>query len=181
VKLTARQFRWLPNALTVARMVLAIVVIFAAANGRWTLAFWLLFIALVTDFFDGLAAKKLHAQTKLGTQLDRRADAMISGGGLIGLATGGLFPWWGVVAAPLIAAFLAEEHLFVPKTGWLHDHRPLWSIMYLFSVWTYLSWAYLTQAYGWHLWYVPVTIVALLISASLKRHRLRAWFAANRG
>jgi hypothetical protein len=178
--LQARHFKWLPNALTSGRIVLSGFVCWAAASGEWKLGFWLLAIALSTDFLDGLAAKKLDAITKFGTELDRKADALISCGGLIGLALAGLFPWWGVVAAPLIALFFAEERFFVPKTGWPHRLRPAISVSYLFLVWVYLVWAYLWQAYGWSWWYVPFTFLVLGVSASLKKHRLRAWLGGTR-
>jgi phosphatidylglycerophosphate synthase len=177
---SAKHFKWLPNALTILRILLAFVVCWAAANGRWTLGFWLLFIALCTDFLDGLAAKKLNATTKFGAQLDRKADAIISCGGLVGLALAGLLTWWCVVLAPLIALFVAEERFFRPKTGPLHRVRPLISIAYLFTVWTYLVWMYLSQAYGWHWWYVALTLAFIGGSALLKKHRLRAMWEANR-
>jgi len=166
---------WLPNALTFSRMGLALAVAYSAASGRWVLGFWLLALALGTDFLDGLAAKKLNAATKFGTQLDRLADAAISGGSLIGLALAGLFLWWGVALAGCIAVFLAEERVFPFKTGWLHHRRPVFSIMYLFSVWIFVSLMYISQAYGWHWWYALLTLLTLATTASLKRHRLRAW------
>lgn len=177
--LTARQFKWLPNALTILRMFLGLAVCWSAVEGLWLLGFWLLALALATDFLDGLAAKKLDAVTKLGKQLDRRADMLLSGGGLIGLAFAGVFPWWGVVAAPILAGFLAEERFFVPKHGLLHQLRPAISVSYLFLVWIYIAWMYLLQAYGWHWWYVALTLVVLLGSAALKRHRLREWLRAG--
>ena len=183
--LRASHFKWLPNTLTLIRMLLAIPICLAAANGRWVLGFWLLVVALATDFLDGLAAKKLHAQTDLGRQLDRRADAVISAGALIGLALAGLVSWWVIVIAPLIALFLAEERFFPFKTGRLYRLRPAVSVSYLFSVWIYLGLTYLSQAYGWRWWYVAVAVVILAGSASLKKHRLRAWLnqqpGANRG
>jgi len=173
--ITKRHFRWLPNALTLSRMGLGAVVCYCAARGFWALASLLFFIAVSTDFFDGLAAKKLDAQTKIGAQLDRLADFAVSGLGLIGLAVAGLISWWVVLVTPIVAIFLAEERVFVPKTGWLHRRRPVLSIAYLFSVWVFISWMLLTQAFGWQRWYIPATVVLLLGSASLKRHRLRAW------
>lgn len=178
--ITKRHFRWLPNALTLARMGLGVVVCYCAARGFWTPAFWLFFIAVSTDFLDGLAAKKLDAHSKIGAQLDRLADFMVSGSGLIGLAIAGLISWWVVLFTPVVAVFLAEERVFVPKTGWLHRRRPVLSITYLFSVWVFIVWMLMTQAYGWHWWYVPATVALLLGSASLKRHRMRAWFDTAR-
>lgn len=173
--LTTRDFRWLPNTLTFARIALGGVVCWAATNGKWTLGFWLFGLALSTDFFDGLAAKKLNASSKFGTQLDRLADMLVSGAAALGLALSGLYPWWAMVAAPALGIFLAEERFFRPKNGRLHTHRPAVSVGYLFSFWTYLALSYVSLAYGWHWWYLATAAVVLAVLASLKRHRLRKW------
>lgn len=173
--LTARHFRWLPNALTISRILLAFVVVWAAANGRWALGFWVFALALGTDFLDGLAAKKLHAQTEFGRQLDRRADALISGGGLIGLAVAGELSWWAFVVISAVPGVISEERFYPFKTGVLHRLRPAISVTYLFGVWIFIGLTYLTEAYGWHWWYAALVLSVVVVAASLKRHRLRAW------
>jgi phosphatidylserine synthase len=170
-----RWLKFLPNALTLLRMLLAPFVLWAAASGHWKTGIVLLMAAFLSDFLDGLAAKKLNAKTKLGGTLDRYADFILSGAGLIGLATAGLFPWWGVAVAPLIAIFLAHEQLFWPKHGTIHRLRPMISVSYLISAWIFILWVYLSQAFGWTWWYVLATLLILASAASLKRHRLRAW------
>ena len=176
--MTAHNFRWLPNALTLSRAVLGVLAFAATTNGRWTLAFWLLYAAFTTDFLDGLAAKKLNAQTDLGKLLDRYTDGFLSGSGLLGLVVAGFIPLWLMVTAGLLAGFLAHERFFVPKTGLLHRLRPMLSVCYMLSVWVAMAWIYLTLAYGWSWGYVPITFGILLLSALLKRHRLRAWMHA---
>ena len=180
VPMTARHFTWLPNAITISRILLAFVVCWAAVKGNWVLGFWVLYIALTTDFLDGLAAKKLNAITKLGTELDRFADMLISAGALIGLALSGLLSWWVILVAPFIAVFFAEDRFFWPKRGLWYRLRPLLSVGYLFAVWVYAVWMYLAQAYSWHWWYVAATILFIGTSAMLKKHRLRAWWEVNR-
>jgi phosphatidylglycerophosphate synthase len=178
--MTAQHFKWLPNALTILRILSAGVVCWAAANGRWTLAFWLLVAGLFTDFLDGLAAKKLNAITALGTQLDRYADMLISAGAMIGLAIAGLLSWWIILFGPIVGIFLAEERFFYPKKGLLHRRRPIMSVIYLFAVWIFVCWMYISQAYGWQWWYVPLTAGYIIVSALLKQHRLRAWLGGEK-
>jgi phosphatidylglycerophosphate synthase len=147
----------------------------ATTNDQWALAFWLLFAAYSTDFLDGLAAKKLQAQTRLGALLDRYADFSLSGLGILGLVVADLLPWWVLLASPALAGFLAYDRFFIMPGKKIHQIRALLSVSYLISVWIALAWAYLTQAFGWSWGYVLITFGILLIAASLKRHRLRAW------
>lgn len=179
----AHHFRWVPNALTFSRAALGVTAFVATINGNWALAFWLLYAAFTTDFLDGLAAKKLNAETNLGKLLDRYTDGTLSGLGLLGLVVAGMLPWWLMVAAGLLAGFLAHERLFVPKTGTLHRLRPLLSVCYMLAAWVAMAWAYLTLAYGWSWGYVFITVGILIISGLLKRHRLQAWmgFTSKRG
>lgn len=177
--MTAHNFKWLPNALTLTRLGLAVPVCLSAANGRWALGFWLLLIAFTTDFLDGLAAKKLNAQTELGKQLDRYTDGTLAGAGLLGLAVAGVTAWWVLPAAALISGFLAHERVFWPKKGQIHQLRPALSVSFMLIVWIGIWWAYASQAYGWSWLYVPITLLIFGIAGLLKRHRLRAWLGAQ--
>jgi phosphatidylglycerophosphate synthase len=173
-----RYFRWLPNALTLSRGVLGVVAFVATTNDNWAFAFWVLWLAFTTDFLDGLAAKKLHAQTNLGKQLDRFTDGTLSGLGALGLAAAGVLPWWAFVVSGLMAGFLAFDRFFIPKTGALHRLRPVLSVGYMLLYWVVLAWAYLTLAYGWSWGYPLITFGVLMIAGLLKRHRLRDWAGA---
>jgi phosphatidylserine synthase len=175
----ARYFRWLPNALTLSRAMLGVLALVATTNDNWALAFWLLYAAFTTDFLDGLAAKKLNAQTALGKQLDRFTDGALSGLAGLGLVLAGLIPWWVLVMAGLLAGFLALESLFIPKAGRLYRLRPLLSVCYMVLSWVILAWAYATLAFGWSWGYPLITFGVLTISALLKRHRFRAWLRAG--
>lgn len=161
--------------LTLGRVGLGVLAFTATLNDHWALAFWLLLVAYSTDFLDGLAAKKLQAQTRLGASLDRYADFCLSGLGILGLVVADILPWWVLLAAPMMAVFLAYDQYFVIPGQTIHRIRPLLSVGYLISVWVALAWTYLTQAFGWSWGYVLITCGILLMSASLKRHRLRAW------
>ena len=102
--------KWIPNALTVARCVFALLVFWAffkawgigtelsAANtgdpaglaGLQQL--WFQFALLgflagaLTDFLDGYLARKLNAQSRFGVWLDPIADKLLIGLALLGLA-----------------------------------------------------------------------------------------------
>ena len=90
----------LPNSLTVLR--LAVVPLFAAlllqdhglddAGRYWaTLVFVL---AIITDRYDGMIARRTGQVTEFGKLADPIADKALTGTALIGLSILGLLPWW---------------------------------------------------------------------------------------
>ena len=89
-----------PNALTVLR--LAVVPVFAVlllderglstAGRYWATAFFTL--AIITDRYDGLIARRTGQVTEFGKLADPIADKALTGTALIGLSYLGLLPWW---------------------------------------------------------------------------------------
>lgn len=79
---------WLPNALTLTRIALAFAVAWLIltlpASSIWPVIAFVL-VAL-TDFVDGLAARKLNAVSALGAFLDPVADKLLVGLSLLALA-----------------------------------------------------------------------------------------------
>ena len=90
-----RRLRWLPNALTIARL-LALPVLLAwcwVADGpSFPLGIFFGTIAL-TDLLDGRLAALLDARTPLGRILDPLADRLLMIVGLVGLLLLHRFPW----------------------------------------------------------------------------------------
>lgn len=90
----------LPNALTVLRLVLVPVFLFALFAGgghqasfRW-LAWAIFAIAAITDRFDGHIARKRGQVTDFGKIADPMADKALTGSALIGLSMLGDLSWW---------------------------------------------------------------------------------------
>lgn len=69
----------LPNAITLSNLFLGSLTIVAVLYGQFNLAFWLLFGALVADYFDGTAARLLRVTSPLGKELDSLADVVSFG------------------------------------------------------------------------------------------------------
>ncbi len=90
----------LPNALTVLR--LAVVPLFAwlllAEGGMDTGRRWwatLFFaVAIITDRYDGMIARRTNQVTEFGVLADPIADKALTGTALVGLSVLGLLPWW---------------------------------------------------------------------------------------
>ena len=102
-------FKWLPNALTISRGLAGFAVAYAIV--RMTLAeglsvwSWLPFVffclAALTDYFDGIAARKLDAVSALGARLDPIADKVLVAASLIALVWSEHGYW--VLLVPTIA------------------------------------------------------------------------------
>lgn len=76
-------YKHLPNFITLLNLSAGFCGIIASLQGYWHLAFYLLLLAAVFDFFDGFAARMLKAYSEIGKQLDSLAD-MVSFGVLPG-------------------------------------------------------------------------------------------------
>ena len=90
----------LPNALTVLRLVLVPVFLFALfasgghlASYRW-LAWTIFAVAAITDRFDGHIARKRGQVTDFGKIADPMADKALTGSALVGLSMLGNLSWW---------------------------------------------------------------------------------------
>jgi cardiolipin synthase len=89
--------------LTVLRLLVVPVFAWAYLNGRIGLA-WALFTgAALTDGLDGIAARALHAESRLGALLDPLADKLLTGVALVLITLRGGLPVW------LLAIFVVKE------------------------------------------------------------------------
>ena len=102
--------RQLPNAITVARIPLAVVFFILLLLGgtygepdltlRWV-AGALFILAISTDWVDGYLARKHDIVSDFGKLWDPIADKLLTGAGFIGLAILGEVNWW-IVAIILV-------------------------------------------------------------------------------
>jgi CDP-diacylglycerol--glycerol-3-phosphate 3-phosphatidyltransferase len=111
-----------PNALTVLR--LAAVPVFAVLllrddgpedSGRWwaSLAFGL---AILTDWYDGMIARRTGQVTEFGKLADPIADKALTGMALVALSILHLLPWWVTVV------ILARELAITLLRVWVIRH-----------------------------------------------------------
>lgn len=125
--------RQLPNAITIARIPLAVVFFVLLLLGgtygipdptlRW-IAGILFIIGISTDWVDGYLARKYEIVTDFGKLWDPIADKLLTGAGFIGLAILGEVEWW-IVAIILIREWgitvhrlmVASEH--VVAAAWM--------------------------------------------------------------
>src|SRR5579871_1869836 len=89
--------RWIPNFLTIVRLILVPVVIRAILAGRHFEALALFGVAAVTDVLDGAIARAFQITSPSGAYLDPVADKALLSGVFLALAVTGSIPWWLVV------------------------------------------------------------------------------------
>jgi len=71
--------RHIPNILTLLNVLSGCVAVVFAVWNQWELTALFVFIGILFDFMDGLAARILKVQTDFGIQLDSLADMITSG------------------------------------------------------------------------------------------------------
>lgn len=86
--------RWLPNAISLMRIVLVAPILMYIVDGRYGLALLLFFIAGFSDGVDGYLAKRFDWHTRIGALLDPIADKLLVGGTFITMVFTGLVPVW---------------------------------------------------------------------------------------
>ena len=92
-----------PNILSFVRLALVPVFLWLIIRGDDALALLVLVISSVTDYLDGLIARRFHQITRLGQLLDPAADRLFIFATLIGLSVRDIVPWW------FLAVILARD------------------------------------------------------------------------
>lgn len=113
--------RQLPNAITIARIPLALVFFVLLLLGgtyglddlviRWV-AGGLFVLAISTDWVDGYLARRYDIVSDFGKLWDPIADKLLTGAGFVGLAILAEWPWW-VVIVILVREWGITVHRFV--------------------------------------------------------------------
>ncbi|WP_120493071.1 CDP-diacylglycerol--glycerol-3-phosphate 3-phosphatidyltransferase [Microbacterium phyllosphaerae] len=116
--------RQLPNAITVARIPLAVIFFVLLLIGgtygvddlvmRWIAAV-LFIVAISTDWVDGYLARRYDIVSDFGKLWDPIADKLLTGAGFIGLAVLGELNWWLVIVILIREVGITVHRLIVAK------------------------------------------------------------------
>ncbi|MGH8955553.1 MAG: CDP-diacylglycerol--glycerol-3-phosphate 3-phosphatidyltransferase [Microbacterium sp.] len=116
--------RQLPNAITVARIPLAVIFFVLLLIGgtfglddiavRWIAAV-LFIVAISTDWVDGYLARRYEIVSDFGKLWDPIADKLLTGAGFIGLAILGELNWWLVIIILIREWGITIHRLMVAK------------------------------------------------------------------
>jgi len=119
-----RQFRAVPNLLTMGRLFALPFIVILILDGHFRVGFWVMLVAGFTDTFDGLLARWLNQQTRLGEYLDPIADKLLLSTLFISLTSVGLIQRYVTVLvfSRDLGILLISTLLFVTNT--LKDFRP---------------------------------------------------------
>lgn len=106
----------LPNLLTISRVPLMFVVVglmYAEFENAATIAFWLYIAAALTDWFDGMLARRANQVSQFGRFMDAVIDKVLVLGLMVALINGGYFKFLGhdyaLVAMLLWMGILTRE------------------------------------------------------------------------
>lgn len=114
--------KWLPNAISMLRIVLVAPILLLILNGSFGWALALFWLAGFSDGVDGYLAKRFNWHTRLGALLDPIADKLLVAGLFITLAYTGDIPVWLAAAVILrdvviVAGAMAYNFLVRPVQG----------------------------------------------------------------
>lgn len=83
-----------PNVLSFIRLALVPVFLVLIIVRAEFVALLVLVFSSLSDYLDGVIARRFHQITRLGQLLDPAADRLFIFAALIGLAVSGVIPWW---------------------------------------------------------------------------------------
>lgn len=146
-----------PNAISLARLLLVPVfaVLIAVGNDGWALL--VLAVSGASDWLDGVLARRLGQVSKLGQMLDPAADRLFILVTLVGLAWRDVVPWWLVVALVLRDLLLLGMLGVLARRGYgplpvhLAGKAGTFALLYAFPLLLLAEWA------------APVGTVALVL------------------
>ena len=108
----------LPNVLSLIRLALVPVFLVLVILGHDVSALIVLVVSSVTDYLDGILARRLNQVTRLGQLLDPAADRLFIFATLIGLAIRGIVPWWLLAVIVLRDVVLLVVGLVLRRQGY---------------------------------------------------------------
>ena len=92
---------WVPNVITLGRLLMVPVVALLLSNQLYAAAFWLFLFVGISDGLDGYIARRFDVTSAAGALLDPVADKMVIMTCAFVLAWNGWLPLW--LAIPLIS------------------------------------------------------------------------------
>ncbi len=102
----------LPNVLTISRVpMMFVVVALMYLDWQWaaTWAFWLFIASALTDWLDGLLARRANQVSSFGRFMDATLDKVMVTGLMIALVNGGYFEKFQITAMMLLLLIIARE------------------------------------------------------------------------
>jgi len=110
----------IPIAITMLRFVSIPAIVLLILEGRWSAVVWLFAASAFTDVLDGVLARALHVETRVGALLDPLTDVVFNSAVFMALLEAGIVPWW------VVSLVLVRYTLLVGGTVYLYFfHGPV--------------------------------------------------------
>jgi cardiolipin synthase len=110
----------LPIAITMLRFVSIPAIVLLIQAERWTAVIWLFAASACTDVLDGVLARALRVETRVGALLDPLTDVVFNSAVFVALLEARVVPWW------VTALMLVRYALLVGGTVYLYFfHGPV--------------------------------------------------------
>ena len=176
----------IPNAITIARMVAALPLLYFLIEGNSLVAFWIAIVAGLSDSVDGYLAKKFDWRTALGGLLDPIADKLMLSVCFIGLAWQHAIPLWlcilvlGRDAIIVTGAWVWWKTIgpFKPMPSWISKLTTFFQIVYVGLMLANLAYAVIPDvALSLLLWLVIAFTIVSGLDYFIRygSRALRAW------
>jgi cardiolipin synthase (CMP-forming) len=130
----------IPNAISVARLAgVPVFLWLVPQTGDWW-ALGLLAASGISDWLDGLIARALNQQSKLGQVLDPAADRLYIVATIIALAVRDIIPWWLVALLAVRELLLGAVLAVLRRRGWAAlqvsfvGKTATWCLLYAFPL-----------------------------------------------
>ncbi|MCK9589719.1 MAG: CDP-diacylglycerol--glycerol-3-phosphate 3-phosphatidyltransferase [Terrimicrobiaceae bacterium] len=179
----------LPNKLTVSRLWLAaifVICFMVEIPGRFSVALLVFLVAALTDYLDGVIARKRGLITDFGKLMDPLADKILTASAFISFCAIGKFPAWAVIVIISreflitgLRSLAASKGIVVPAER-LGKHKTAWqmiTIIYFLLLlslgeWSSADWTLIAWKFG-QTGLIPVTVILTVYSgiAYLRKNR----------
>ena len=103
----------LPNVISASRLAGVPIFFFCIVTHRYVEALALLIYAGISDWADGMVARRFNQYSRFGELLDPSADRLYIATTLVGLGWVGLISWW------LVALVILRDAFMIPYLMWL--------------------------------------------------------------
>ena len=165
----------IPTMFTILRIALAPAVAVSMFLGSWNSAFILFFIAVLTDFLDGILARLLNAKTILGACLDPLADKLLIVSCFFSLAfvQSPLFsiPIWFVLFVLVKELILIAGVTFLYYKNGVFEIQPTYlGKLAMLAQTTFIIWLFACYFFGWvpvRTYYGMLIMVTVIVGAVL--------------
>lgn len=156
----------IPNLITLGRILLVPVIVWAITSGQMAIAFVLFFIAGLSDAVDGFLAKRFNMQSEIGALLDPLADKCLLVSIYVALGITADIPRW------LVILVVSRDIIIVGAVivSWLLDRpipmKPLMvSKLNTVAQVVYAGLVLMALGFGFVIW--PFDIILMAIVAAL--------------